>query len=62
VSAFIDQQRGRFAVELICRTLGVSPSAYYERAAGRRSERAIEDERLLKRIDALHATNYHAYG
>jgi putative transposase len=62
VSAFIDQQRERFAVELICRTLGVSPSAYYQRATGERSARAIEDERLLGRVRELHAANYHAYG
>ncbi len=62
VSAFVDQERGRFAVELICRTLGVSPSAYYRRATGERSARAVEDERLLGRIRALHAENYHAYG
>jgi hypothetical protein len=41
VSAFIDQERGRFAVELICDTLGVSASAYYQRATGVRSARAI---------------------
>ncbi len=62
MSAFVDQERERFAVELICRTLGVSPSAYYHRAIGERSARAVEDERLLGRIRALHAENYHAYG
>ena len=49
MSAFIDQYRGRFGVELICRTLEVSASAYYQRASGERSARAIEDERLLGR-------------
>ncbi len=62
MSAFIDHQRERFAVELICRTLGVSQSAYYQRATGARSERVVEDERLTDRIRALHAANYHAYG
>ena len=62
MSAFIDQQRPRFAVELICHTLGVSVSAYYQRATGRRSARAIEDERLLGRIREVHAANYYAYG
>jgi transposase InsO family protein len=62
VSAFVDEQRGRFAVEFICRTLGVSASAYYRRATGERSARTLEDERLLERIRALHAANYHAYG
>jgi len=58
VSAFVDQERERFAVELICRTLGVSLSAYYQRATGERSARAVEDERLLERIRALHAANF----
>jgi putative transposase len=53
VSAFIDEHRARFGVEPICRTLDVSASAYYQRATGERSARAVEDERLLSRIRAL---------
>ena len=62
MSAFIDEQRERFGVEPICRTLGVSASAYYQRATGARSVRAIEDERLTERIRELHEANYLAYG
>jgi putative transposase len=62
VSAFIDARREHFGVELICRTLGVSASAYYERASGRRSARAVEDERLLAEIRRTHNKNYEAYG
>jgi putative transposase len=62
VSAFVDEYRVRFGVEPICRTLGVSASAYYERASGRLSARRLEDERLLGRIRELHAANYYAYG
>jgi len=62
VSAFIQQHRERFGVEPICSTLGVSASAYYERATGRRSARTIEDERLLTVIHQLHERNYFAYG
>jgi putative transposase len=62
VSAFIDEQRERFGVEPICRALGVSASAYYQRATGARSQRRIEDERLLELIAATHAANYYAYG
>ena len=40
----------------------MSASAYYQRANGPRSNRAIEDERLLGRIRELHAANYCAYG
>ena len=46
----------------ICRTLDVSASAYYQRKTGRRSARAVEDERLLARIREVHEQNYFAYG
>jgi putative transposase len=62
VSSFIEQHRERFGVEPICKTLEVSASAYYERAKGKRSARAIEDERLLARIREVHERNYCAYG
>ena len=62
MSAFIDEHRARFGVEPICRTLDVSASAYYQRATGQRSARAVGDEWLLERIERLHTANYHAYG
>jgi putative transposase len=62
VSRYIDEHRGRFGVEPICRVLDVSASAYYQRATGQRSERVIEDERLVQRIREVHAANYYAYG
>jgi putative transposase len=62
VSRYIDEHRGRFGVEPICRVLHVSASAYYQRARGRRSARVVADERLLSRIREMHAANYYAYG
>jgi putative transposase len=62
VSAFIDEQRVRFGVEPICQTLGVSASAYYQRATGKRSARRVADDRLLELIREIHARNYFAYG
>jgi putative transposase len=62
VSRYIDEHRGRFGVEPICRVLDVSASAYYHRATGERSERATADERLLDRVHEVHAANYYAYG
>ena len=62
MSRYVDEHRGRFGVEPICNTLGVSVSAYYQRRSGQRSARAVEDERLLGRIRELHAANYYAYG
>jgi len=62
VSRYIDEHRGFFGVEPICKTLDVSASAYYHRKTGHRSDRVIEDERLLELILEVHATNYYAYG
>jgi len=62
VSAFIDEQKASFGVELICASIDVSASAYYQRATGERSARAVEDERLLAVIRVTHAANYEAYG
>ena len=62
MSAFIDKTRDRFGVEPICRTLGVSASAYYQRATGERSARNVEDERLTARIREVHEQNLECYG
>lgn len=62
MSRYIDTYRGRFGVEPICRTLGVSASAYYHRRTGERSPRQVTDERLLGRIGEVHQANYEAYG
>jgi putative transposase len=62
VTAFIDGHRGRFGVEPICRTLGVSASAYYQRRQAAPSARAVEDERVIERIREVHRANDEAYG
>jgi hypothetical protein len=53
--------RARNGVEPICRILGVSASAYYQRATGERSARSVEDERLTERIGKVHGENYECY-
>ena len=62
MSRFIDEHRERFGVEFLCQTIGVSASAYYQRASGEGSARAVEDERLLPIIRRVHEANYEAYG
>jgi transposase InsO family protein len=62
VSRYIDEHRGRFGVEPICRVLDASASAYYHRATGERSERVVDDEQLLTVIKTTHEANYCAYG
>src|SRR2546428_12535642 len=47
VSRYVDEHRGRFGVEPICKTPDLSASAYYQRRNGRRSVRAGGAERLL---------------
>ena len=63
MSAFIEAHKALgFAVELVCRILGVSRSAHYERASGRRSPRQVRDEQLLATIRQVHEANFCAYG
>ncbi len=62
MSRYIDEHRGRFGVEPICRTLDVSASAFYHRAGAEPCARAVEDERPLARIREVHKANYEAYG
>jgi transposase InsO family protein len=63
VSAFIEQQKELgFAVELVCRTLGVSRSAHYERVSGRRSARAVADQQHVEVIRKVHGENFEANG
>ena len=40
----------------------MSASAYYQRATGQRSQRAVQDERLLALIEQVAERNYGAYG
>ena len=51
MSAFIeDRKAAGFAVELTCRTLGVSVSAYCQRRRSPPSRRRVEDAALVARI------------
>lgn len=62
MSRYIDEHRGRFGVEPICRVLDVSASAYYHRAVCPPSDRALCDAWLLGLIKQTHEDNYDAYG
>jgi len=63
VSAFIESQKAAgFAVELICRTIGVARSAHYQRAGGQPSARAVRDRELVVTIRKVHVENFEAYG
>ena len=64
---FIDEQRGVYGVEPICKVLQVAPSGYWRHAARRRCPemrcaRARRDEVLVPRIEAVWRANLQVYG
>jgi putative transposase len=65
--AFIDDHRGTYGVEPICRQLPIAPSTYRAHAAARRdpakrSARAQRDAELRAQIARVHAENFGVYG
>jgi hypothetical protein len=65
--AFIDDHRGTYGVELICRVLPIAPSTYHVHAAQRAdpakaSPRARRDVMLMEQIRRNHAENFDVYG
>ena len=65
--AFIDDHRGAYGVELICKVLPIAPSTYRERLAQRRdparqSARARRDLALKPEIARVFAENFAVYG
>ncbi len=67
MTAFIDDYKGEYGVEPICRVLPIAPSTYYEtkrrqREPDRRSARARRDEELCGEIQRVFDANYRVYG
>jgi len=62
MTRFIEERRGRFEVELLCRVLGASPSSYYSRRNRPPSARAITDAWLHEEIARVFEDNYGVYG
>jgi putative transposase len=62
MTRFIAQQQGRFSVELMCRTLGASPSTYYAARNRPPCTRAITDAWLTEQIQRVFEDNYGVYG
>jgi putative transposase len=60
----IDEHRGEFGVEPICRMLQIAPSTYYAVKARQAapSARAVRDEELVARIREVHEKNLGVYG
>lgn len=64
---FIDDQRQAYGIEPICKVLPIAPSTYRLYAArwtdpGRRSARALLDERLCEQIRRVWEDNFQVYG
>jgi transposase InsO family protein len=67
MTRFIDEHRGVYGVEPICRVLQMAPSTYYQRRAcerdpQRRSARLRRDEQLAVDIERVFIENYEVYG
>jgi putative transposase len=62
MTAFIEEHRGRFGVEPICRVMGFNPSTYYAARDRAPSARALRDDVLKDEIARVHKENYGVYG
>jgi putative transposase len=65
--AFIDDHRGAYGVEPICRVLPIAPSSYHDHVAKRAdpeklSARAKRDMALRSEIERVFAENFEVYG
>ncbi len=59
---FIDEHRSMFRVEKMCAVLDVSRSGYYCWRKRPQSQRAADNQELLKQIKAVHEDNLQVYG
>ena len=65
--AFIDDHRGRYGVESICRVLPIAPSTYRRQKLlalepDRRSARAVRDQEVSTEVRQIFDDNYGVYG
>ncbi len=59
---FIDAEKARFPVSLLCRVLGVSKSGYYAWRGRPPSKRSREDTALVEKIREVHERSRQTYG
>ncbi|WP_179506822.1 MULTISPECIES: IS3 family transposase [unclassified Sphingomonas] len=67
MTSFIDEHRGEYGVEPICRVLPIAPSTYHERVAQRRdpsrlSPRVQRDEAMKPEVRRVFDANFKVYG
>lgn len=58
----MDEQRARYPIRRLCRTLGVSASGYYAWRGRAPSRRALANQALVVQIRAIHAEMHETYG
>jgi len=59
---FVEREKARFPVRILCRVLGVSPSGYYAWRGRPPSVRSLADQALTTRIRHAHARSRGTYG
>ena len=59
---FIEKYRSLFAVEKMCRVLGVSRSGYYAWRERKPGKRAVENTRLFVKVNAIFEESKRTYG
>lgn len=62
MTRFIDEMRGRFGAEPICRVMDFAPSTYFARRKRAPSNRELRDEWLSSEIKRVFDANYGVYG
>ena len=67
MTSFIDEHRGEYGVEPICRVLPIAPSTHHERVAQRRdpsrlSPSAQRDEAMKPEVRRVFDANFKVYG
>ena len=60
--AFIDAEKARFPIALMCRVLSVTSSGYYAWVAREPSQRKRDEERLRVNVRAIHERSRQCYG
>jgi len=62
MTRYIDETKGRFGVEPICRVMDFAPSTYYARRTRAPSNRELRDNLLTVDIKRVFKDNYSVYG
>ena len=62
MTRYVEERRGTFGVEPVCRVLGVAVSTHYARRSRKPSRRELRDRELIREIQAARAGYRRVYG